>query len=181
MKQFLLFALLFISITTNAEPPKWVLDKFIGLSSADSSVRQKSAYGLKGYYTDNGTEPTQKDLNLLESNVGELLSSLSDENLQVRYYITELVAARYINQYPKPPIVFVSLLEEKNIKLFKNKFFNNLNLEKDIFAKSSMKALINLKECGYLPEMLIRAEGLSKYEKKYALKSLARFKKHCEL
>ena len=180
MKQFLLFALLFISITTNAESPQWVLDKFIGLSSSDSSVRQKSAYGLKGYYTDNGTEPTHEDLNLLESNVEKLLNSLSDENLQVRYYITELVAARYINQYPKPSIVFVSLLEGKKIKLFKSKFLNNLNLEKDMFAKSSMKALINLKECGHLPEMLIRAESLSKYEKKYALKSITRFKKYCD-
>lgn len=179
MKQ-LLFSLIFISITTNAEPPRWVLDKFIGLSSSDSSVRQKSAYGLKGYYTDNGTEPTQEDLNLLERNVEQLLSSLSDENLQVRYYITELIAARYINQYPKPSIVFVSLLEDKNIKLFKNKFLNNLNLEKDMFAKSSMMALINLKECGYLPEILNRTESLSKYEKKYALKSIARFKKDCD-
>ncbi len=180
MKQILLFAILIISITSYAEPSKWMLNNFIGLNSSESSVREKSAYGLKGYYTDNGTEPSQEYLDLLQSNVDHLLSTLKDENLQARYYITELVAARFISQYPKPPIVFVSLLEDEKIRLFKTKFVNNLNLEKELLVKSSINALINLKACEYLPEMLFRATKLSKYEKKYALSSIEKLKKYCE-
>ena len=124
MKQLFLFAILTISITSYAEPSKGMLSNFLGLNSSDSSVREKSAYGLKGYYTDNGAEPSQEYLDLLQRNADHLLSTLSDENLQTRYYITELVAARRMSQYPKPSIVFVSLLEDEKIRLFKNKFLN---------------------------------------------------------
>lgn len=180
MKQLFLFAILTISIASYAEPSKWMLSNFLGLNSSDGSVREKSAYGLKGYYTDNGAEPSQEYLDLLQRNADHLLNTLSDENLQVRYYITELVAARRMSQYPKPSIVFVSLLEDEKIRLFKNKFLNNLNSKRELLVISSMKALINLKACEYLPEMLFRAEELSEYEKKYVLASIERLKNYCD-
>ena len=173
-------AILTISITSYAEPSKGMLSNFLGLNSSDSSVREKSAYGLKGYYTDNGAEPSQEYLDLLQRNADHLLSTLSDENLQTRYYITELVAARRMSQYPKPSIVFVSLLEDEKIRLFKNKFLNNLNSKRELLVISSMKALINLKACEYMPEMLFRAEELSEYEKKYAMASIDRLQDYCD-
>jgi hypothetical protein len=179
VKQLFLFAILTISIASYAESSKWMLNNFLGLNNSDSSVREKSAYGLKGYYTDNGAEPSQEYLDLLQSNADHLLNTLSDENLRTRYYITELVAARRISQHPKPSIVFVSLLEDEKIRLFKAKFLNNLNSGRELLVISSINALINLKTCEHLPEMLFRAEELSEYERKYAIASMDRLQDYC--
>ncbi len=180
MKYIIFLTFIFASQNTLAAPPQWVLESFVKLSASDGDVRQKSAYRLKGYYTDNGQAPTQKDINLLKNNIDNLLNALSDKNQEVRYYTTELLGGRKMDQYPSPPLTFLSLLRDKEYNLFKGAIFKNIDDKYENLSESSIKAMINMKECSLLPKMKSRiSEMTSEYRKKYSLKSLERFRVAC--
>ena len=176
----ILSVMLSVSFTLHAEPSAWVLGCFSGLTNADVSIRQKSAYGLIGYYTDNGAVPSREYMDLLQSNSEYLLKSLSDEDLQVRYYVTELLAGRFISQYPEPAITFVSLLDREEARKFEADFLKNLDTKRELLVKSSINALVNLKKCEYLSEMLSRTGSLSKYERSSALAAIGKLERYCD-
>lgn len=164
----------FVFSTYVSAAPEWVVSTVEILKNGNESERQKAAYSLSGYYTDNGANG---DITILNQNLELLSERLKDQNIKVRQYITEIVGARTIEQYPKPSYIFIDSVDASTRKRFIRLIESNLNEQNDQLALTSAEALINIKQCKHTEGIINRfkkSKGNTAYEFKFLHKKISK-------